>query len=53
MIDVHVGVLLGIWVLNEATSQLVAHPVTEEGDPVRPPLSLLDYLWYNPGVLRR
>jgi hypothetical protein len=43
--------LVVTWILWELVSQFVSHPVDEDG-PIRPPLSILDALWYNPGWLR-
>jgi hypothetical protein len=41
------------WLLYELLSQLVSHPVdATTNQPVRPPISVTDYLLYNPGVLR-
>ena len=41
------------WIMWEVASQLVSHPIdAETKEPIRPPLGLLDYLLYNPGVLR-
>jgi hypothetical protein len=39
-----------IWLLWELAAFFVSHPV-HDGEPIRPPLSVGDYLWYNPGVL--
>lgn len=45
------GVAVIMWVTHEIVAFAVAHPVTSDGEPVRPPISVGDYLWYNPGVL--
>ncbi len=45
--------LIGGWLVWELFSQVVSHPIdADTGEPIRPPLSVLDYLFYNPGVLR-
>jgi len=40
-----------VWLEVEVASQLVGHPVSADGEPLRPPISLSDYLLYNPGVV--
>lgn len=43
--------LIGLWLYWEFVAALVSQPISKDGGPLRPPLSVGDYLWYNPGVL--
>jgi hypothetical protein len=45
-----IEIILG-WFLWELMSYFVSHPA-KDGEPARPPLSVLDTLWYNPGYLK-
>jgi len=45
--------LLVVWLIYEVAASLVGHPIdAQTKEPVRPPLSVGDMLWYNPGYLR-
>jgi hypothetical protein len=45
---------VAVWIMYEIASQLVSHPIdAETKEPIRPPISVLDYLLYNPGPIRK
>jgi len=45
------GAVMTVWLLWEVASVVVSKPA-RDGEPIRPPLSVFEYLYYNPGRWR-